>query len=419
MTRTKAPRLALVRLALAALAVAGTSTSAAVAQKAPAPARSAPLTNLRYEITFDSTTAATRTIKVAMSFDVAGPGPVLLSLPAWTPGAYELSSSRAGSPTSRPAAGRPLAGVGQAGLRHLAGPAGRRQVGPRPLRLPGRHARQRDGLGPARFRALQRHQPAALSRGPEHSISPPPSPCRPSRRGSSPPACRPCRSRPGRYREATITTWSTCRSSWAGWTTTAPQVAGVWTRLATYPAGRAHGRRPPAALGRHRQMIPAEAAVFQETPWPHYTVMTIFDSRRRAAARWSTQLPRRDLQSAVRRQPDPRVDHRPRDLPRLEREAAPPRGHGAVPLRSQPQPTVWLWVSEGITDYYADLAMVRGGIIGVDQFLRVTAGKIGNVAATRPRRSRTPRSPPGSIRPTAASTSTTRRARWRASCSTS
>src|SRR5262245_41103355 len=63
----------------------------ASAQTAPVPARSAPLTKLRYEITFDSTTAQTRTIKVAMDFDVAGPGPVLLSLPAWTPGAYELS----------------------------------------------------------------------------------------------------------------------------------------------------------------------------------------------------------------------------------------------------------------------------------------------------------------------------------------
>ena len=43
--------------------------------------RSAPLTNLRYAITFDSATAQTRTIKVAMSFDVRGPGPVLLSFP--------------------------------------------------------------------------------------------------------------------------------------------------------------------------------------------------------------------------------------------------------------------------------------------------------------------------------------------------
>src|SRR5204863_3030895 len=26
-------------------------------------------------------------------------------------------------------------------------------------------------------------------------------------------------------------------------------------------------------------------------------------------------------------------------------------------------PTTWLWVSEGITDYYADLALVRGGVV--------------------------------------------------------
>jgi len=57
-----------------------------------APARSVPLNNIRYEITFDSTTARERMIKVMMSFDVGGNGPVLLSLPAWTPGAYEVSN---------------------------------------------------------------------------------------------------------------------------------------------------------------------------------------------------------------------------------------------------------------------------------------------------------------------------------------
>jgi len=40
------------------------------------------------------------------------------------------------------------------------------------------------------------------------------------------------------------------------------------------------------------------------------------------------------------------------------------------------QPTPLLWVSEGITDYYADLALVRGGIITADDFFRTTAGKI-------------------------------------------
>ncbi len=75
----------------AVVAAALVGSAAASAQTAPVPARSAPLTNLRYEITFDSTTAQTRTIKVAMDFNVSGPGPVLLSFPAWTPGAYELS----------------------------------------------------------------------------------------------------------------------------------------------------------------------------------------------------------------------------------------------------------------------------------------------------------------------------------------
>ena len=35
-----------------------------------------------------------------------------------------------------------------------------------------------------------------------------------------------------------------------------------------------------------------------------------------------------------------------------------------VPYRyDRPQPTPWLWVSEGITDYYGDLALVRGGVV--------------------------------------------------------
>src|SRR5215210_59839 len=59
---------------------------------ASAPLRSAPISNIRYDLTFDSATASRRTITVAMSFDVAGAGPVLLSLPAWTPGAYEISN---------------------------------------------------------------------------------------------------------------------------------------------------------------------------------------------------------------------------------------------------------------------------------------------------------------------------------------
>jgi predicted metalloprotease with PDZ domain len=56
-----------------------------------------------------------------------------------------------------------------------------------------------------------------------------------------------------------------------------------------------------------------------------------------------------------------------------------------VPYRyDRPQPTELLWVSEGITDYYADLALVRSGIIDSTVFLNVTLGKIAEVADLPP-----------------------------------
>ena len=59
---------------------------------APLAAQSgAQIANVRYDLTFNATTAKTRTINMSMTFDVQGSGPVLLSLPVWTPGAYEVS----------------------------------------------------------------------------------------------------------------------------------------------------------------------------------------------------------------------------------------------------------------------------------------------------------------------------------------
>ncbi len=53
---------------------------------------SAPITDVRYEVTFDATTALNRSIGVAMTFVTTGTEQVVLSLPAWTPGAYEISN---------------------------------------------------------------------------------------------------------------------------------------------------------------------------------------------------------------------------------------------------------------------------------------------------------------------------------------
>src|SRR6478672_2310123 len=54
--------------------------------------RSIPLSRIRYDVTFDSATASSQTISVAMTFATSAPGTVLLSLPSWTPGMYEIQN---------------------------------------------------------------------------------------------------------------------------------------------------------------------------------------------------------------------------------------------------------------------------------------------------------------------------------------
>ena len=50
----------------------------------------------------------------------------------------------------------------------------------------------------------------------------------------------------------------------------------------------------------------------------------------------------------------------------------------------EPQPTPLLWISEGITDYYADLAEVRGGVVDANAFYVLTYEKIAEVEARPP-----------------------------------
>src|SRR3954466_15666851 len=70
------------------------SVSLAVVSAAPvlaqAPRTSAPITDVRYEITADSSAVARRQLGVSMTFHVSGTAPVVLALPAWSPGHYVL-----------------------------------------------------------------------------------------------------------------------------------------------------------------------------------------------------------------------------------------------------------------------------------------------------------------------------------------
>ena len=192
-----------------------------------------------------------------MTFDVAGPGPVLLSLPAWTPGRVRAELVRPlGRPTSRRRAGGAAAGLGQARLRHLAGPAGGRQVGHAsgsttwPTRSTTRWP------GPGRTSCSSTAPTCCPTPRAAASTSRRRSRSRPSRRGSWPPACSRCRSRPGTYREGNYHDLVDKPFFVGRIDFDSTQVAGRWTRLATYPAGALAGPARRAALGRDRQGDP-------------------------------------------------------------------------------------------------------------------------------------------------------------------
>src|SRR6266550_5647795 len=55
-------------------------------------ATSAPITDIRYEVTFTRANAERRQVTSTMTFTVGGTEPVLLSIPKWTPGAYEIDN---------------------------------------------------------------------------------------------------------------------------------------------------------------------------------------------------------------------------------------------------------------------------------------------------------------------------------------
>src|SRR5436190_19674766 len=74
------------------LLLAAVLAASSVRTSAQGLATSAPITDIRYEVTFTRANGERRQVASAMTFTVGGTEPVLLSLPAWTPGAYEIAN---------------------------------------------------------------------------------------------------------------------------------------------------------------------------------------------------------------------------------------------------------------------------------------------------------------------------------------
>ena len=149
----------------------------------------------------------------------------------------------------------------------------------------------------------------------------------------------------------------------------------------TYPRGIMSGAARERFWTQVRKMVPPMVQVFGEMPVTSYTNLILFDSTMAGAAALEHANSHLGIYSPFI------VDHE--FLPSITAHeifhlwnVKRLRPAEMVPYRyDRMQPTPWLWVSEGITDYYADLAQLRGGIIDSTQFLALVTGKIGEVAA--------------------------------------
>lgn len=161
-------------------------------------------------------------------------------------------------------------------------------------------------------------------------------------------------------------------------------VVGRWMRLVTYPVGSVSAARRREVWAGLQAMTPPLVAVFGDVPWPAYNLLQLADTSYNAASGLEHKNSHVNLVAWHA------IDH-PVLLSLYAHEIA----HAWNVKRLRPadlfpyvyhteQPTPLLWMSEGITDYYADIALVRGGLIDSLAFLAATEQKIGNVQQRPP-----------------------------------
>jgi predicted metalloprotease with PDZ domain len=346
------------------------------------PATSAPISAMRYEVTADKDALATRRLHVTTSFDVADDAIVLLSLPAWTPGAYEITNF------AKWVSGFHATESG-AELRWDKLDYDTWRV--RPTRG-GRVSMSFDYSADSLDNAMAWTRPDfALFNGTNLFMYP---------EGRSADFASTVLIKT----DPTFLVTTGLAGAGANHTYKAPNyhdlvdnpffvgrfdldsapIAGKTVRYATYPVGSVSAEARATAWEQLKRVIPVEVNVFGEAPWDNYTVMQIADSSYQGFSGLEHASSHVDIVSpagiGTEFQPSlyaHEIFHswnvkrlRPADM---------------VPYHyDRPQPTTWLWVSEGITDYYADLAEMRGGVVDEAGFFALTAAKIGEIATTIP-----------------------------------
>jgi predicted metalloprotease with PDZ domain len=365
-------------IALAAAAIL--SYPALLMPQAPT---SAPITNISYTVTFNRQGATERTVTSEMDFDVSGGAAVVLSLPTWTPGSYEIADyARNMSSFGATEAGKPLDWNKSDPSSWRIQPFGRGRVAVT-------FSFVADSLDNA---ASWSKNDFLLFNGTNLFLYP---------AGLS-------KEFPATVKIVTEDAWRivTGMQSTGARTYSAPnyhdlvdfpffvgafdvdstQIAGKWVRFASYPTGSLPGNGRRDVLTALEHVIPPEVKVFGEAPWRDYSVMQITDSAfpQGSVAGLEHQSSHVDLVSpllignAIMPSIYAHEIFHSWNVKRL-------RPTDMVPYRYDTmQPTKLLWISEGITDYYADLAQVRGAQIKKEDFYELTRTKMADVSVLPP-----------------------------------
>jgi len=344
-------------------------------------ATSAPITDIRYDVTFTRANAERRQVSTAMTFTVGGTEPVLLSLPEWTPGAYEIDNfARNVANFAAEEAGTALSwdkvdpdtwrvrprGVGQVTVKfdYLADSLDNANTWARPdfLLFNGTN------LFPyAEGRGYDFPASVTVSTEAGWKIV----------TGMTPAA-------PRRYSASNYHDLVDMPFFVGQFDVDSAQISGTWVRFASYPVGSVTGVARVAVWEALKRVIPVEAKVFGEVPWTTYSVLQISDPSYSGGSGLEHQNSHVDvlgpgmIASTVMPSLYAHEIFHAWNVKRL-------RPSDLWPYRyDEEQPTTLLWVSEGITDYYADLAEVRGGIIDAKGFYLATSDKMSQVEVLPP-----------------------------------
>jgi len=371
-------------VAIVVMLGAGKTALGQGAVRAPTDSVSAPIRDVRYELRFTRANAEQGAVDVTMSFATTTAAPVILSLPAWTPGAYEMSNySRWVLKFTARGDGRAIAWDKLDYDTWRIRPAGAKTVSvsfryvadtldngiawskPDFLLLNGTNVFMYPEGQPLEYASsvlIHTESDWSVATGMARA------PMAPSRTYSA-----------SNYHDLVDMPFFVGKFD-----IDSTRVAEKWVRFATYPAGSISGAVRQTAWDQIKRVIPPQIAVFGETPWENYTVMQIVDSAYGGASGLEHQNSHVDIfaPAYVGSEFQPslyahEIFHS-WNVKRLRPSEMWPYQY------SHPQPTPWLWVSEGLTDYYADLAEVRGGVVDEKGFYALTAEKINEVMSAVP-----------------------------------